>query len=228
MSSDVWKIGQETSAQDMYDNIKQKGLNGCRFLRSDVIAVNQLTKICNAMTEAYDEVIDDKNEYLFEINEKVNEFENLKEDIDTKIQQLMQEIKSLEKKEQDGSITEEEQKNLENKKEELNTLISNSDKQIDDKTKEVKEKSNEKVNKNKSKTAIAKNYGETTVEKGTPLAETKVSHGFFKKLFGCTGKNKKEAGEKAVEAGNNLLDKVDISNELDSDINKKYKTFNVK
>lgn len=227
MSSGIWKIGQETSAQNFYNDIKN-GIIGCLFLRGDTFAVNQLTSICNAMTRAYDEVIDDKNEYLFEMDKEIKEFENYKEDVDAKIKQLINEIKSLEQKKQDGSITEEEEKDLENKKEELSTLMSDYGTKIDDKTKGVKEKNDDTINKHKSKAAIAKDYGETTIEKGTPLAETKVSHGFFKKLFGCTGKGKKEAGEKAVKAGNELLDKVNISNEIDSDINKKYNFFNVK
>ena len=50
MSSDVWKIGQEVNAKDMYKDIRENGLNGCFFLRSELVAVKQLTNICNQMS----------------------------------------------------------------------------------------------------------------------------------------------------------------------------------
>lgn len=226
MSSDVWKIGAETNAQLMYKNIELNGI-GDNFIcpvRGEVVAVKQLTNICNQMSEAYDEVLDDQNDYLIEVEAEAADFENLKEDINEKIKTLYKEIKALEQKEQNGTITEEEQKELEDKKGELKVLMADSDTQIEDKTKAAKEKSEKRTEKHKSKADIARNYGEVTVEKGTPLAETKVkTKSFWRSIFGGTGRDKKEAGDRAVEAGNNLLDKVNESAEIDKNIEKIYK-----
>lgn len=71
-----------------------------------------------------------------------------------------------------------------------------------------------------TKAVIATDYGETTVEKGTPLANTQVKGGFFRKLLGTTGKGKKRVGEKAVKTGNELLDKVKNSTNIQEDIDK--------
>ena len=224
MSSDVWKIGQEMNAKNMYNDIRENGLGGCFFLKSEIIAVKQLTNICNQMSEAYDEVIDDQNDYLIEVEADATDFENLKEDINEKIKTLYKEIKELEQKEQAGTITEEEQKDLENKKGELKVLMADSDTQIEDKTKSAKEKGEKRIQEHKSKMDVAKDYGEVTVEKGTPLAETKVkTKSFWRSIFGGTGRDKKEAGDRAVEAGNNLLDKVNESAEIDKNIEKNYK-----
>ena len=225
MSSEIWKVGQEINAQSMFKNINDNGINGCWSVRGEVAAVKVLTQMCNQMTTEFDEILDDQNEYLIEMENADLNFENLKADINEKIKQLYEEIKALEKKEQNGSITEEEQEELKSKKGELDALMKDSDNKVEEQVNAVKSKGDEKIQSQKSKIAVAKNYGEVTVEKGTPLSETEVSSGFFKKLFGCTGKSKKEAGEEAVEAGNNLLDKVTKSNDINDEIDKHYKNF---
>jgi len=226
MSSEIWKIGQETSAEDYYKNIREKGINGCIFQRSETIAVSQLTNVCQAMIDAYNDIVEDQNEYQLEIDEIMKRAENTANDIQERIEKLLAEINELKQKEENGTLTEEEKGQLLVKLgqlRDLEDLAAVNNKTENDK---VNEKNDELKFENRSKEKIATEYGETTVEKGTPLANTEVKGGFFRKLFGSTGKHKKEVGEKAVQVGNNLLSKVSesvqIQNEIDIKINKQY------
>ena len=110
------------------------------------------------------------------------------------------------------------EKELEAKKGEFDTLNKDSKAEINSKSANIATKSQSKVNEYKTKTDIALDYGEVTVEKGTPLAETEVKGGFFRKLFGTTGEGKKRIGEEAVAAGNNLLDKANESVGIEKNI----------
>lgn len=206
--SNVWQIGQENSAAQMYDKIKL----------GDVAKVKILTNICNEMTNKFDEITNDENKYLLEVDDINSEIDGMRSDLQAQIEQMKAEIAELEKKYDDGTITEEETKELMQKKGELNELIQNGNSNIKAKGQEASDKGKAVIEKHQSKVAIAKDYGETTVEKGQPLADTKVKNGFFRRLFGTTGKNKKEAGEKAVEAGNTLLSKVDEANSFEKQI----------
>lgn len=221
MTSEVWKIGKETQAQDYYKDIKQNGLNGMFMLKSEAIAVNQLTKVCQEMINAYEEVIDDQNEYMFDIDEMVSKAEDTANDIRQRIEELEKEVAELTQKQEDGTITDEEKGELSAKSSELKYLQGLAEKTNEDNTKEIKDKNEERKSEYRSKEKIATDYGETTVEKGTPLAETKVKGGFFRKLFGTTGKHKKEVGERAVKTGNELLDKVSDSSKIEEKIDKK-------
>lgn len=224
MSADIWKIGQETNAQTMYENSKYIGL-----FKSEVAAVKRLTVICNKMTEAYNDVLKDQNDYLVELEADAASFDALKEDITEKIKALYEEIKDLEQKEKDGTITEEEKQKLADKQSELSVLMKDSDSKVNDQISKTKEKSDKKTSEHKSKMSIAKNYGEVTVEKATPLAEIKVkTKSFWRSIFGGTNESKKEAGVKAVEAGNNLLNKVGESVEINNQIKKNSSEFKVK
>ena len=224
MSSEIWKIGQETTAQEMYDDVKQNGLNHVFFLRSETMAVVQLTKACADMITAYEEVIDDQNEYIVEIDDMTESLSNLTEDIQKRIETLNKEIEELQKKEEDGTITEEEKGKLSAKQEELSNLVNLGSETVSEETKKIKDENDERKSNARTKEKIATEYGELTVEKGTPLAETRVKGGFFRKLFGTTGKNKHDIGVKAVKTGNELLDKVGESSEVQEDIDKKIET----
>ena len=224
MSADIWKIGQDKNAQSYYNDLKKNPI-----FRSDVNAVKQLTAICSKMSAAYEEVLKDQNDYLIELENEAVSFEALKEDLGEKIKALYEEIKELEQKEKDGTITEDEKKKLADKQGELKVLMNDSDNKVNNAIAKSKEKGNEKVNEQKSKTSIAKNYGEVTVEKGTPLANVQVkTKSFWRSIFGGTNRSKKEAGDKAVEVGNELLDKVKESTEINNKINKSHKKFNVR
>ena len=230
MSSDIWKIGQETNAQQMYENVKTNGIQGGIFrVRGDVVAVQHLTAICNRMIEAYDDVLKDQNDYLVELETDAASFDELKEDISEKIKALYAEIEALSKKEKNGTITEEEKKELEDKKGELSVLMQDSDAKVNDQIAKTREKSDKKTSEHKSKISIAKNYGEVTVEKGTPLAQTEVkTKSFWRSIFGGTNQKKHDVGVKAVETGKDLLDKVGESVEINNQIEKNSKNFKVK
>ena len=224
MSSEIWKIGQETSAKDMYEVSKRRSI-----FADEIFGVQKLTQICKTMSASYDEVVDDQNEYLIEMEGELNSIEDLKEEIDEKIKQLYNEIKELDKKEQNGTITDEEREKLKTKNGELDKYMHDADSRLDEKSNQITTKNNEKANKHKSKQTIAKDYAETTIEKGTPLAETEVkTKSFWRCLFGGTGENKKKAGDAALEAGNELLDKVCTSEEIDSKIENNIKQIKTK
>ena len=180
MSSEVWKIGQESKASDIYDKIKDKRVI---FNGGEVNAVRALTSVCSQMINAYNEIIEDQNDYILEIDDLNSKLSNETDDIQEKIDKLQKEIDELKKKMKDGTITEDE-------KNELFAKISEQDKLIglkNDKTAEAFDNmstANEKRKSGyKSKAQIAEDFGSTTVEKGKTLAETKVKGGFFRKLF---------------------------------------------
>ena len=110
----------------------------------------------------------------------------------------------------------------------MNVLLKKAEKNPEEEREKIKSKNEKRQESYRSKEKVAMDYGETTVEKGTPLAMTEVKGGFFRKLFGTTGKHKKEVGEKAVQTGNELLDKVADTIDVDNDIDKKLNSKNIK
>ncbi len=204
MSSEIWNIN--ISAQDYYKKVEENVP-----AHSEVIAVKVLTNTCEDMSADFDELLEDENNYEIELDSLYDEFDNFEESSEDKIKTLLSEIQILERKEKDGTITEEEQKELDAKRTEFQSLNA----EVQSKTKEQSDSINAKsenissaIKDISTKEKMAKNFGEFLIEKGTPLAETEVSSGFFKKLFGNTGADKKEAGDNALKAGNVLLGKV--------------------
>ncbi len=212
--SNVWQIGQKTSASKMYDIY-------CGF--SKIISIGILTDMCNKMVNQFEEITKDENAYLVELDDIKDNIDSAQSELEEKIAQMKAEIAELEKKYDNGTITDEELEELKQKKNELNNLVSEGNSNINSMNDEATSKGNEVIKKHESKVKVAEDYGKVTVEKGTPLAETKVKGGFFRKLFGTTGKDKKEAGEKAVEAGNTLLDKVNDTKAIEKTIKKGIK-----
>ena len=224
MASEIWKIGQDTNAQEMFEKSKRMGI-----WQSEIFGVRKLTEICKTMSASYDEVVDDQNEYLIEMEGEINSIEDLKDEIDEKIKQLFTEIKKLDKKEKDGTITDEEREELKAKKGELDTYMHDADAKLDEKSNKIAESNSKNADKHKSKQAIAKDYGETTVEKGTPLANTEVkTKSFWRSIFGGTGEGRKKAGDAAVKAGEELLNKVGISEEIDKKVEDNIKQIKTK
>lgn len=220
--SNVWQIGQEISASDFYKESKYPTLfGGMKF--DEVFAVKRLTSMCKAMINQFEEITKDENAYLVELDDIKDNIDSAQSELEEKIVQMKAEIAELEKKYDNGTITDEELEELKQKKNELNNLVSEGNSNINSMNYEAASKGNEVIKKHESKVKVAEDYGKVTVEKGTPLAETKVKGGFFRKLFGTTGKNKKEAGENAVEAGNTLLDKVNDSKTVEKTIKKGIK-----
>ena len=220
MSIEVWQIGKNVNAEDYYNDIKK-----AIPFSSETFAVNALASVCEEMINTYDQIIDDQNDNIIDIDSLTNQMDNKNKSIQERIEKLKKEIAALEQKEQDGNISAEELGALTAKKSELNNLLGLTSSSGEKESKEISEK-NEKLKKTyRSKEKIATEYGETSVDKGTPLAQTKVKGGFFRKLLGTTGKNKKRAGERAVNAGNELLNKINDSNKVQEDIDKKVKNI---
>ena len=216
--SNVWQIGQEKNAATFYDNMKKM-----IFIGSELYAIGALTGMCNTMNSEFDEITNDENNYLIELDSIENDISAAKNELAQKIAELKAQIDKLEKKYDNGTITDKELEELKQKKQELNILVSDGNSYIDSMNSDAKTKGQEVIKTHESKIKVAEDYGNVTLEKGTPLAETKVKGGFFRKLFGTTGKDKKKAGEKAVEAGNNLLDKVNVSKDLEKNIKTRTK-----
>lgn len=218
--SDVWKIGQEINAKDYYNTFKELPLT-----RGDVLAAKALTNVCEKMTQAYEQVIQDQNEYLIDIETSYEEMSTLEADLQAKIKQVEERLAELLKKQEDGTITESEQAEILSLNSELESLRAQADKQLGQKQDDIS-KLQENANKNhKSKKAIATNYGEVAIEKGEPLSETKdKTKSFWRKIFGGWDKSEeRKAGKNLLQAGNDLLDKVSIATEIDETILKKTK-----
>lgn len=223
--TDVWKIGQDRKANEYYEISPY--LNGCIWGGNEVMKANNLTKICNEMAKTYDQIIEDQNEYLVDINASLEEISELETDLEARIEQLEKEIEELLKKNENGTITEEEKLELESKTVELNDLETNGELQINEKQNDLT-KTTDKAQEadRRTKSEIATDYGETAIEKGQPLSETKdKGKSFWRKLSGSWNKQaERDAGKNLLESGNNLLEQVDTSAEIDNEITKKTKS----
>lgn len=215
--SNVWQIGQETDASKLYNDCKKMSFWG------EIGAVRILTNMCNRMTAEFEEITKDENAYLVELDDIKNNIDSAQSELEEKIAQIKAEIAELEKKYDNGTITDEELEELKQKKNELNNLVSEGNSNINSMNDEAASKGNEVIKKHESKVKVAEDYGKVTVEKGTPLAETKVKGGFFRKLLGKTGRDKKRTGERAVKVGNELVDKVNDSKTVEKTIKKGIK-----
>ncbi len=224
--ADVWKIGQDVKADKFYDEAKYFIPGSKMFGKSEVLAANRLTAVCNEMSKTYDQIIEDQNDYLVEIDASLDEISGLEYDLEAKVKQLEAEIEELLKKKEDGTITPEEEAELETKNAEISNLTSQTNTQIADKNNELT-KTVDKAGEadRKSKAEIATNYGETAVDKGQPLSETKdKKKSFWRKLFGGWNKQaERDAGKKLLEAGSGLLEQVQNSSDIDNEIAKKTK-----
>ena len=207
---------QNNTAEQLYEQYKNLPSLWFAF-GGEVGAVKILTKICDKMTIEFGEIIKDENNYLIEFENANNEINNLYDDYQERIKKLQQEIAALEYKVDHGTATEEEKEELEAKKSKLTTLVQTENSDIQNRQSETQNKTQNFLEKFQSKKEKAIDYGNTTIEKGTPLANTEVKNGFFRRLFGTTGKDKKRAGEEAVTAGNNLLKKVDHAVEIEKE-----------
>lgn len=224
--ADVWKIGQDVKADKFYDEAKYVN-PGCKiFGKSEILAASRLTAVCNEMSKTYDQIIEDQNDYLVDIEVSLDEITGLESDLEAKIKQLEAEIEELLKKKEDGTITPEEEAELQAKNAEINNLTSQTNTQIAAKNDELT-KTTDKAGEadRKSKAKIATNYGETAVEKGQPLSETKdKKKTLWRRIAGSWNKQaERDAGKKLLEAGNGLLEQVQTSSDIDSKIAKKTK-----
>lgn len=218
--TDVWKIGQESSANEYYQQLKNMPLIG-----TEVFAARQLAGLCDRMSESYDETIDEQVEYLTEIEELNAEIEDLKLQLEKEVKAKQKENQQLlRQQDEEGNLTAEAGEkinanngDIENLQAQFGTLIDSKSAEVDSNIASAKG--------TRSKEKIATDYGETAVEKGKPLSETKDKRkSFWRKLSGSWDQSaKREAGKLALEAGENLLEKVNTSVEISEEINKKSK-----
>lgn len=193
-----------------------------RNIKSNGVSeANELTKQCNQMAEIIDKIQEDETEYIVDMNDDISDLKEFKNDKNQELQELYNNIGTLEKKKSAGTITEDEQKELDAKYEELGQFDSNFKSEYGSKYKSFVDKNAtflEQYDSDiKDATALAKE-GKSV---GKELAKTKVSGGVIKKIFGRTGKDKKQAGEKLVEASTNLGKKVDNVRETELKIKTK-------
>ena len=221
--ADIWKVGQDTKAADFYENSKRIG-----FIKSDIIAAKIMANVCNKMAESYEDIVQDQNEYLVEINNELEEIELLQKELDAQILQQEKERNSILSKSEDEELSEEDNAKLNEIGENISKLTNDSSAKINDINTDIQKKGS-LVEGNSSKKAIALDYGNTAIEKGTPLANTKdKTKSFWRKTFG--GWNKaatREAGKAAVDAGNSLLEQVQTSESVEKEIKLKAKNKKV-
>lgn len=224
MAIDIWKIGQYMKADEYYK--VSPFINGCILFSNDVMKANNLAKICNEMSKSYDQIIEDQNDYIVDIDVSLGEISTLEANLEEKIKQLEKEISKLLEKKDNGTITEEEEAELSSKITELDNLKTQGNTEIAQKRGEVGKTTDDAQEADrKSKSKIATDYGETALEKGQPLSETKDKRkSFWRKIFGGWNKQaERDAGNRLLEAGNGLLEQVSTSSNLDKEIAKKTK-----
>lgn len=221
MSTDIWQVGQKLSAEELYSkhhlNIDNKFVIG---------GVGGLLIACRQMAETYEQIIEDQNDYVFEIEAGSQELQLLEKCIQDRIKKLQTEIEELNKKKENGTITEEEEALLTSKTNELNALTKKSNEEIEDKTLEVQGLIvTIQNNEHKTKAEIATDYGETSIEKGKSLTQVQdKKKSFWRRLFKTWDKSgTRNFGNKMIDVGEELLNKVKIT----EDTNKKIATIEV-
>ncbi len=216
--ADVWKIAENTKADKMYSIIKLTSFG------SNILAAERLTSMCNQMSNTYDQIIDDQNDYEMEIDAQLEEIETLKKDLEEKIQtQEAERQKILETAGNDG-LTKEDESKIQTIDAEIASLNGDTNSKISAIGSKVNDTSSKEKD-NASKAKIATDYGETAIDKGTPLANTKDKRkSFWRKLSGSWNKAAtRKAGNDAIDAGNNLLEKVATTSKNEATIIKKTK-----
>lgn len=224
--ADVWKIGQNVKADEFYENA-QYIVGNLFVLKSEIQGANRLTEVCNEMSETYNQIIDDQNDYMLEIDSSLDEISNLQQDLQKEIEKLNAREEELLEKKENGTIDPDEEKELESINGQIQGLQTQINGEVVTKNADVNEIAQEAEDTGEriSKAEIAKDYGETAIEKGKPLSETKDKRkSFWRKTFGGWNKSaEREAGKKLLEAGNNLLGQVDTSAEIGEKISAKSK-----
>lgn len=208
------------SATDFYNKI-ERGIGGSFF------AVNMLTVACETMSSSYDQIIDDQNEYITEIDAQINEIETLQKELDAKIKEQEAERDKILADAGNEGLSEEDEAKVNTINSEIEALNGDANTKIGSISSDIKGSSS-KLESTVSKADVATDYGNTAVEKGTPLANTQDKRkSFWRKLSGSWDKSaEREAGKKAVDAGNNLLDQVETVKTSEKEITKKTKKYN--
>lgn len=197
-------INRPSEAEKLYNFFEKIPSLG----NNTVFAVSQMTKICEKMNEELNNIKDEQTNYEMDMAEEYADLLAEQAEIEEKMITLNKEIKDLEQKEKDGTITDEEQKELKTKRGELTNLFKSSKQ---DEMNDLINESEQKSNNLNNKLEVAQDFGEVTQEKGQVLADTKVKRAtWFRRLFGVTKRQKerKAIGEKAVEIAKTLIETV--------------------
>lgn len=222
--ADVWKIGQDMKAEEFYNKAGKKG----PAIFDATARVVSLTNTCIGMSRSYEQTIQDQNNYLLEIDDQLDEIENLQKELEAKVKAQTAEKEKLVKSAGDKGLPDEDKAKIDEINDEINTLTGETNTKIEGlngNIKAVASKSKYDLN----KADIATDYGSTTIEKGQQLTEAKAedySGGWermFYNLWDEAGQRK--AGEKAVEAGNNLFNQINISSDIEKEINQKTRVL---
>lgn len=219
--TDIWDVAGKTSAADMFKQTK------AMMFCTDVKAANILTKMCNEMSADYEQIIDDQNEYLTEIDAQINEIEVLQKELEAQIKEQETEREKLLANAGNDGLSEEDEAKVNAINSGIEALNDNAASKIGVISSNIKNNSS-KLESTTSKAEIATDYGNTAIEKGTPLANTKDKRkSFWRKLSGSWNQAaKREAGNKAIEAGNGLLNQVETVKNSEKEITKKTKKYN--
>ena len=216
--SDIWDAARNCNAEDLY----QAGKN--IPWGNDAIAASFLATACEKMTLTYNNIVDDKNEYLTDIQDQLDEITELQKELELEIQRKEAEQEEILTKTQNEELSEEDSAKVQELSSDMDELSKTFNAKIDAKKSEINTKKTESEH-NNSKEKIATDYGNTAVEKGQVLAETEIKDTFLRRLFGTTGKREKAAGERAVEAGEELLEQVGNVNGITNEISSKTKNL---
>lgn len=238
--ADVWKVAQNMSAEDLYNNARLRitksedgGIKsvelGMMFYGDDVTKINNLTAMCEQMSNNYEEIIDDNNAYVLEIEQEINDIQQLQDELEKEIEQknkeTEKEVNSIYKNAENEGLTSEEESKIDalwsSSNSEIASLSTQAQSKIDSKNSNVG-KIADNATSSADKAEIATEYANTTIEKGEPLSTMQDKRkSFWRKTFGGWNKaREREAGAKAIEAGNTLLEQVSTSNDLEKKIGK--------
>ena len=232
MSSDVWNAARQQDAKTMYEQSSQTFTIFGSIKTNEINGLKKITYMCKEMNETFNEVIQDQNNYIIEFETLETNFVQEQNNINQKIEKLLAEVKVLEAKEQDGTITEDELKELSNKKVELNNLYNTSSLQYKEKKTQLQNRKEQIKNKYSEKEKIATDYGNLAVEKGNNFLDEDVTKeinengGKIKFIglaaaFGFSKYTNHFAGQAAIDAGSELLEKVEDSTLVDKKITSK-------
>ena len=86
VNNNVWELGEKYKAAEYAKSVLP--------IQSKLLETRLLTKVCQQMSASYDEVIDEQNEYLFEIENINEEIETLREDLELEIKNKEKEIEN--------------------------------------------------------------------------------------------------------------------------------------
>lgn len=205
------KINPEFSANKLFDTIEKSPMG-------EPFALNFLQSYCEKITKEYEQIIIDQNDYVIDLEEDFNKITSLQKEINAKIEKLETEIQDLKNKKDNGTITPEDEKLLETKVGELNDLQAQLASKTKSKEISIKNSTDDIQNTEfRTKTEIATDFAETTIEKGEALTQVQDKHkSFWRKLFNTWDNSKtREFGQNLINTGNNLLEKVSSSNDIE-------------